>query len=369
MTGITKQFKPAGWWTLERVCNGLRRYARDFFEGKEAQLPQRFYSYRNGVPEDIRRIASQHRLYPPYVAILRHFESLLEAWRYLGFEIEYRPNKNIAADIKGERFCWLTAIEYSHSASGSGRIWRCRCRCGKEVFAAVKNLFRGRVLSCGCYRRTVLAKTVGLKKRRDLTKEKFGRLQPVKIVGLYRNKHLLWECVCDCGNVCNVPIGSLTSGLTRSCGCLRKDAVRKNITDYRNSLKEKVCMKDNNQKIGRLDTPIEDYNRDLKQLQTFEEFQAMKEKYSLILDDAAEAFERMTEESFQEFIGELHKCFGKTDRPDDDWCRKYGAIVLPELFIRLAPMIRIHGSGFVMNRLLDEGLAEIKEGRFCLKNI
>lgn len=120
--------------------------------------------------------------------------------------------------------------------------------------------------------------------------------------------------------------------------------------------------------IGNLDTPIERYNRDLRQLQTFGEFLEMKERYSLILDDAAEAFEQMTEESFQEFIRELPLCFGEADRPTDEWCHKYGAIVLPKLFIQLADLIQTQCSGFVMNRLLKENLAEIKDGRFCLKD-
>lgn len=34
---------------------------------------------------------------------------------------------------------------------------------------------------------------------------------------------VVWECVCDCGSVTLVRAGKLSSGQTRSCGCLRKD--------------------------------------------------------------------------------------------------------------------------------------------------
>lgn len=33
----------------------------------------------------------------------------------------------------------------------------------------------------------------------------------------------IWECVCDCGATALVTGGNLTRGITRSCGCLRKE--------------------------------------------------------------------------------------------------------------------------------------------------
>lgn len=223
--------KPVSWWTRERVRNGLARLARDYFDGDDNNLPQTSYGFRNALPTAERRRARHLRLYPPYVAVLRQYQSLLAAWIDLGFNVSQRPNKNVAADIAGWTFCYLTAVAYSHSAPGSGRIWRCRCKCGRESFAAVKNLFRGRVLSCGCYRRTVLSKIVALKNTRQLTGKKFGRLTAARIVGKYQ-KQSLWECVCDCGGVVKIPTSSLTRGATRSCGCLRAETTTKRITNY-----------------------------------------------------------------------------------------------------------------------------------------
>lgn len=54
----------------------------------------------------------------------------------------------------------------------------------------------------------------------DLTKRKFGRLTPLRIVG--RNP-VIWECKCDCGGTCQKAAGSLTTGNCKSCGCLRKE--------------------------------------------------------------------------------------------------------------------------------------------------
>ena len=66
----------------------------------------------------------------------------------------------------------------------------------------------------------------------DLRKHKFGRLKPIlrlpseKRGGL---KRILWECLCDCGNKAIVITGQLTSGMTKSCGCLRKEVNSKRL--------------------------------------------------------------------------------------------------------------------------------------------
>lgn len=59
-------------------------------------------------------------------------------------------------------------------------------------------------------------------KRRDLTGLRFGRLtvvgrQPAK------NKRTYWTCVCDCGQKTETSTNHLTSGNTKSCGCLHDE--------------------------------------------------------------------------------------------------------------------------------------------------
>lgn len=60
----------------------------------------------------------------------------------------------------------------------------------------------------------------------DLSGEKFGRLTATKRVGVNKNKKVLWECVCECGNKINVPTSNLTTGHTRSCGCINVDRLK-----------------------------------------------------------------------------------------------------------------------------------------------
>ena len=57
----------------------------------------------------------------------------------------------------------------------------------------------------------------------DISGRKIGRLTVVCRV-VAKNKRAMWLCKCDCGNTASVPMTSLKSGRTRSCGCARKGA-------------------------------------------------------------------------------------------------------------------------------------------------
>lgn len=58
----------------------------------------------------------------------------------------------------------------------------------------------------------------------DLTGRRFGRLVAIKRVGSISGK-AAWLCRCDCGGKATVPSSSLTSGNTRSCGCIHSEQV------------------------------------------------------------------------------------------------------------------------------------------------
>ncbi len=57
----------------------------------------------------------------------------------------------------------------------------------------------------------------------DLTGQRFGRLVATEAVPTERGRH--WRCVCDCGSLHVVKTNQLTSGKTKSCGCLWDDTV------------------------------------------------------------------------------------------------------------------------------------------------
>lgn len=56
---------------------------------------------------------------------------------------------------------------------------------------------------------------------------KFSRLTVIKKQGSNKHGHVLWECLCDCGNISVVSGIALRSKHTRSCGCLQKDSATK----------------------------------------------------------------------------------------------------------------------------------------------
>lgn len=70
---------------------------------------------------------------------------------------------------------------------------------------------------------------------KNLTGEKFGRLT---VIGVSRKvesgnrERYYWRCKCDCGNEKEVRTDCLTSGLVKSCGCLKKEQDKINLTKY-----------------------------------------------------------------------------------------------------------------------------------------
>lgn len=72
---------------------------------------------------------------------------------------------------------------------------------------------------------------IGGKNRRynfnDLTSIRYGRLVALEAVGKDKNRHIMWECVCDCGNKKIIAGTSLMSGYTISCGCYQKEVIGK----------------------------------------------------------------------------------------------------------------------------------------------
>ena len=64
---------------------------------------------------------------------------------------------------------------------------------------------------------------------RNLIGQKFGKLTVLCKNDKDRFGNILWDCTCDCGNEKIINGDSLRRGLTRSCGCLRKEKPRQNL--------------------------------------------------------------------------------------------------------------------------------------------
>ena len=62
---------------------------------------------------------------------------------------------------------------------------------------------------------------------RDLTGMRFGRLTVISRAPSHMypsgRPRSMWNCVCDCGSSLQVDVTCLTTGRTRSCGCLQRE--------------------------------------------------------------------------------------------------------------------------------------------------
>jgi hypothetical protein len=66
----------------------------------------------------------------------------------------------------------------------------------------------------------------------DLTGNKYGRLTVVGLSPKKSGRKSFWVCKCICGNEHLVRSDSLKSGNVQSCGCLKKEQDRENLTKY-----------------------------------------------------------------------------------------------------------------------------------------
>lgn len=106
--------------------------------------------------------------------------------------------------------------------------YECQCICGNVCYIEGTKLTQGKAKSCGC-----------LKRRRNEANanshigEKHGKLT---IQGWHLHKNnkkntIYYDCVCECGGTISCDYHSLTSGHTKSCGCLSKYYLQKQQKD------------------------------------------------------------------------------------------------------------------------------------------
>jgi hypothetical protein len=70
----------------------------------------------------------------------------------------------------------------------------------------------------------------------DQTGKTFGRLTCLSRVGTDPQERSLWLCECSCGNKKVIVLPNLTSGVTKSCGCLQREVSRKRNTTHSKSV-------------------------------------------------------------------------------------------------------------------------------------
>ena len=61
----------------------------------------------------------------------------------------------------------------------------------------------------------------------DLTGKRFGRWTVIRKADVKKDNRTTWLCKCDCGNEQTITGTNLIRGLTKSCGCLKKEIITK----------------------------------------------------------------------------------------------------------------------------------------------
>lgn len=125
-------------------------------------------------------------------------------------------------DETGKTYGYLTVIKRVENTKEGRANWLCRCKCGKLLNVSGKSLRSGNTKSCGCYQKEQAVRS-NMKRGGDLVGKRFGKLLVLEEAGFVETtsrRRRVYNCLCDCGNHCQVQHQYLTGGDTKSCGCL-----------------------------------------------------------------------------------------------------------------------------------------------------
>jgi hypothetical protein len=120
--------------------------------------------------------------------------------------------------MTGMKFGRLTVREITSKRNGGEVYWLCDCECGEQITARGGHFRSGGIQSCGCLN------------FRDLAGLTFGRLIVCEMTSQRDGGGSIgWLCDCECGEQAIVYGGNLTSGSTKSCGCLGLQRLKERI--------------------------------------------------------------------------------------------------------------------------------------------
>jgi hypothetical protein len=78
---------------------------------------------------------------------------------------------------------------------------------------------------------------------KNIAGERFGRAIAINHLGFNKFGIAVWLCKCDCGTIFHAPVNGLSTGQNKSCGCLRLDRIRESALRNRADLTGKIFGK------------------------------------------------------------------------------------------------------------------------------
>lgn len=134
-------------------------------------------------------------------------------------------------NLLNQRFGRLTVIEKTSDRASKGEVvWKCLCDCGQERWAKSSALRSKEIVSCGCTWDEAAARRL-----KNMAGIKVGRLLVLQRAGSTRFGQAQWLCQCECGQQTIVSGQCLRIRQTKSCGCLKTEAAKRNIKLAKNS--------------------------------------------------------------------------------------------------------------------------------------
>lgn len=108
---------------------------------------------------------------------------------------------------------------------------------------------------------------IGKQSIKDLTGQRFGKLTVLYMTEKRNKRHVIWHCLCDCGNEKDVSIVDLQRGHTLSCGCLKSKGeqlisflLKENNIIFEQQKTFKDCTNPENTNLLFFDFYLPDYN-------------------------------------------------------------------------------------------------------------
>lgn len=132
-----------------------------------------------------------------------------------------RPRTTIVS--VGQRFGRLVRVDDDKRRP----LWKCDC--GTEKRIDIYSVTNGRAKSCGCYNAELVRARAATHPSiaNQIVGQRFGRLVVLRRKGEERPLRYQVVCACECGNEWSGYLYSLTTGYTKSCGCMNKELTLK----------------------------------------------------------------------------------------------------------------------------------------------
>ncbi len=120
-------------------------------------------------------------------------------------------------------------------------------KCGETRIVFYHAFYNAKSIFC----KKCLIKNLGESGKKDLVKQKFGKLTVIKDTEKRDKKGLvIWLCKCDCGNFCEVRSDNLKTGNSKSCGCLKKEKLKENLLSFHRDRKHFVKVDHTEEEIA-----------------------------------------------------------------------------------------------------------------------